>query len=137
MMELDITRLMSETEASDFSASIAERGANAGPDTWRNACAEGADNPLLTSEADLDAARDYFGEFGAWDDEERAAWSASEINGLLIQYISGNIREIESLCMGDDGAIDWSEVERQESEGRIAGNIFRAADGRIYFYMGS
>ncbi len=132
-MEIDITHLF-DADVSEFSASVMERGQNAGPETWANAKAEGADHPLLTSPEALDKARDYFREFGAWDDEERAAWDADEVNALLIQYISGNIREIEALCMRANGTINWRKVERLSSEGTIAGDIY-PHNGRIYFTM--
>jgi len=34
-------------------------------------------------------------EFGAWGDAKRAAWSADDINALLVQFISGDAREFE------------------------------------------
>lgn len=33
--------------------------------------------------------------------------------------------------------IDWPEYETQASAGRISGNLFRADDGRIFFYLGN
>lgn len=114
-MEIDITSFMAETDAFQFSASAAELGQDAGKITWGNAIDEAHRAPLLTTPEQIDEARDWFGEFGAWDDEERAAWSDDEVNALVIQFISGNIREIEALCMGDNGKIDWHEVERLES----------------------
>lgn len=134
-MEIDITRLFTETDAFDFSRSIAEYGQGAGPTSWANAKEEGAENPLLATDDACQALRDWARDFGAWDDAERAAWTADECNALLIQYISGNIREIQSLCTSADGKIDWTTVEKLESEGRISGSIYRADDGKIWFSM--
>jgi hypothetical protein len=132
-MDIDITRLVEEVELFDLSASIAERGPNAGPETWKNSMAEASEHPLLTADQ-LDAARDYFREFGAWDDEEIDAWSPEEVNAMVVQYVAGNLREIEALCMGDDGEIDWDKVEELDSAGRISGSIYRA-DDRVWFQM--
>ena len=136
-MEIDITAFMANEDAYEFSGSIAERGPNAGPQTWANAKECAARAPLLATPEQIEEARDYFKEFGAWDDETRAAWSAEEVNALLIQYISGNLREIESLCSDDDGEIDWVQVEAQSSEGRIAGDIYPSAheDGTTHYYF--
>lgn len=136
-MELDITDFFHNAEPFNFSASVMEMGKDAGRITWANAKETAADAPLLTSEAQLDAARDYFAGFGAWSREEIAAWDATEVNALLIQEISGNLRELESLCMRDDGELDWTHIEALSREGTISGNIYPGDDGRIYFYMSS
>jgi len=132
-MEINITRFFKEAEPFEFSASIAERGPNAGPETWANAVREGADAPLLRTRKQIEAGRKFFAEFGAWDDKEVAGWSAAEINALFIQYISGDIRELESLCIDDDGEIDWDRYEELSREGSINGNMFKGTDGRIYY----
>jgi hypothetical protein len=136
-MEIDISAFLAGNDAFNYSASAAEMGANAGPITWCNAKAEAGRAPLLTTSEQIAEAKEWLGEFGAWDDDEIASWSHDDVNALVIQYISGNWREIESLCSDDDGGIDWQRVEELESAGTIAGNIFRADDGRIYFYLGN
>jgi hypothetical protein len=136
-MELDITEFVTDVDAFQLSASAAEMGQNAGKITWANSKAEAARAPLLTTPEALEKARVWLGEFGAWDDEEIAAWSEQEVNALVIQFIAGNLREIESLCMGDDGEIDWAKAEELSSEGRISGGIYPGDDGRFYFWLGS
>ena len=42
MAEINVTALVTEGEMFEFSASRAERGQNAGPETWANAKAEAA-----------------------------------------------------------------------------------------------
>lgn len=134
-MEIDITEFFNEADAYDYASSRAERGENAGRETWQNALGEAARKPLLSTEEELDVLRDYMRGFGAWSADEVNGWSADECNALFIQYISGNIRELESLCMGDDGKIDWDEAEKLAREGTIAGNIYRSGD-HIFFYLG-
>jgi hypothetical protein len=137
MMEIDITRFFNESEPFEYSASIAERGVNAGRDTWNNARDEGSRSPLLTTAEQLAALREYVKGFGAWDAAEIAAWDDSECNALFIQLVAGDMREMESLCMGDDGEIDWNEHESLASQGTISGNLYRGDNGRVYYYLGS
>ena len=135
-MEIEITRFFYEADPWDFSASIAERGANAGPLTWKNSMAEAAEHPLLKDDQ-LDTARDYFREFGAWDDDQIDAWSTTEVNAMVTQYIAGNWREMQALCSDDHGEIDWARVEELSSEGSIHGDIYPDAEGRVWFSMSS
>lgn len=136
-MEINITRFFNEAEPFNFSASAAERGENAGRETWANAVAEGESNAILRTPEQIEALRRYVKEFGAWEEEEIASWSDSECNALFIQLISGDMREIESVCMGDDGEIDWTEYKRLAKEGTIHGNIYRCYDGKVWYYLWS
>lgn len=134
-MYLDITRFVTEADPSEYSASRAERGANAGTETWQAANEAAKDEPLLTTQEAIETVRDWFGEFGAWDDDERAAWSPAEVNALLIQYISGDMREAPE---GDGpGSIDWDAYEAGQADGTYASNLFRTDDGRVFIYIGS
>ncbi len=136
-MEIDITHFIKTADPCEFSASRAELGDNAGKITWDNARREGAESPLLPEDA-TDAFNAWVREFGAWEKEEIESWDAIERNALLIQLISGDLRQLESLCYSDDGeyGIDWGKAEELANEGTIAGNIYCGGDGRVYFYMG-
>ncbi len=114
-MEIDITRFFNEADPSEFSASRAERGQNAGPKTWANAKTEAAKSPLLTTPEQLEALRRYVQDFGAWSEEEIAAWDDVECNATFIQLVSGDMREA--------GA---------EGDG---GNSYRGDDGRVYYSL--
>lgn len=137
-MEIDITAFVANSDPFEFSASRAERGQNAGPETWMNAKSEASVRPLIGQDA-RDAFERWAREFGAWDEGEIAAWSLEECNALLIQFISGDLRELESLCPSDDDAfgIDWDDARKLSERGTIGGNIYPGDDGRVYFYMGS
>ena len=56
--------MVTHADPFEFSASRAEMGDNAGPITWANAKGEAARAPLLTTEEQLDAAREWAGGFG-------------------------------------------------------------------------
>ena len=137
-MEIDITDFVKTAEASEFSASQAELGKDAGKITWNNAKRE-AESTQLIGEENRDEFNRWAREFGAWSEDEIAAWSLDECNALLIQYISGDLRELESLCYSDDDeyGIDWKEAEKLSSAGTIGSNIYRGDDSRLYFYMGN
>lgn len=135
-MEIDITDYMQSVDHFYISGSRAELGDNAAQITWSNANAEAAEKPLIVTDDEFRVFRDWAKAFGAWSQEEIAAWTATECNALLMQYISGDVRELEALASDDDGEIDWAEAERLTQAGTIGGNIYPGTDGRIYFYMG-
>ncbi len=137
-MEIDVTHFVETADAYEFSASRAELGNDASKITWNNAKREAAESPLLPEDA-IEEFNRWVRGFGAWEQEEIEAWDATERNALLIQFISGDLRELESLCYSDDGeyGIDWQKAETLQSEGTIGSNIFKGDDGRVYFYMGN
>lgn len=137
-MEIDITNFVRESEPYEFSASVMELGKDAGKITWNNAKAEAALHPLISNDDEIDAFRAWIKEFGAWDADEIAAWNSDECNALLIQFISGDLRELQQLCSSDgDDAIDWTAAQKLSEHGAIGGRIYPGDDGRIYFYLGS
>lgn len=131
-MEIDISRFFEEAEPFNYSASAAELGQDAGRITWANANRDSAEWRLLDTPEKLEAWRDDVRGFGAWEDEEIAAWSDEECNALFLQFVSGDIREMESLC-GDD----WAEYARLSERGTVSGRMYRGDDGAVYFYIGS
>ena len=123
MRDINVTRLVTDIEPSELSGSIAERGANAGPETWANAKAAATKQPLEIS--DRDGVREYFADFGAWSREEIAAWSDTELDALVLQYAAGDLRELQSLAPGDGlGGIDWALAAELAHEGTCAGNLY-------------
>lgn len=136
-MEIDVTALATEAEMFDFSASQAERGINAGPETWANAKAEAAARPIL-SDDQLPEFRDYMRGFGAWEDAEIDAWDSTECNALFVQLVAGDIREAESLCPGDGPAgIDWDAYQALAEAGTCSGRVYPGDDGKLYAYVGN
>lgn len=116
----------------DYSASIAEIGADAGPDTWRAACEDSADYPILDTDDKREAFREFVCSSGGWSREEITAWSDAELNALCIQWIAGDMRE--AGLSADMTPEQWAEYDSDEN---ICHRIFRGYDGEIYFYIGS
>lgn len=132
-MEIDITSFVTNADPFDFSASRAERGQNAGLETWANATAEGASSPFLTSEAQLDAMRAFVKSSGGWDCKEIAAFSDVDLNALFIQWVSGDMREMGlDACELDD--FDWEDYEELCQAGQMSGRIFKGGDN-YYFEL--
>lgn len=131
-MEIDITEFFNSAEPFEFSASVAERGKNAGPEAWANALAEGERAPLLTTPEQLDALRDHMRGYGAWEREEIDAWSPAECNALFIQLISGDMRNagLEGLRVED---VDLEEYEKF-CENHVV-DLTISGD-RAYYYLG-
>ena len=135
-MEIDITTLITEGEMFKFSASVAERGQNAGPETWTNALTEAGERPILADDQ-LPEFRDYVRGFGAWEDVEINVWNATECNALFIQLVAGDVREAESLCPGEGiGGIDWDAYNKLAEAGTCSGRIFPSGD-RVFYYIGN
>ena len=133
-MELDITRYIDDVDCCLLSGSQMEHGHDAGRITWRNSMREAAEHPLLTADQ-IDEARDYFRDFGAWTDEEIDAWPVAEVQGVTAQEVAARVRELEDYIDDETGEIDWDEYEEDSKQGRVSGMIYRADDGRIYFNM--
>lgn len=130
-MEIDITKFVSETDTWGLSGSIATHGANAGPDTWGNALREANQAPLLTTDEQLQALRDYIQETGFSEDVQ--SYGAKECNALFIQLIAGDMRE-SGMDGTDLDEFDWEAYEVQCQKGSISGNIFKSGD-KIYYLL--
>ena len=137
-MELNITRYVLDTDHGQISGSRAELGDDAARYTWRNAQAEAERADILTTPEDCDTARDWLRGFGAWPGAELAAMPDDDIRALVLQFISGDVREAQSVAPDDDdpAGIDWEAYEADAEAGRISGSFYRGDDGAIYFYLG-
>lgn len=132
--ELDITEFFNNAAPMDYSASVAEIGKDAGRDTWAAACDDSTEYNILDNDEKRELFREFVRGFGAWEDDEIAAWTDVEINALCLQLISGDMREAGL----DKRPVDWAEHERCSNIGQVSGNIFgNSEDGRVYYYIGS
>lgn len=128
-MELNITKFFTECTARDYFSSIAEIGQDAGADTWRAACDDSLDYPILDTDEKREAFREYIADFGAWDAKEIAGMTNLGLNALCLQMISGDMREAGL----DVDAPDWAAYEADEN---LVHRLFKRTDGQIYFYIG-
>jgi len=130
MCDVDVSRLIADVDPFDLSASIAERGKNAGKETWSNALGEATERPLDID--DRDSVKAYFAGFGAWDDEEIASWSDTDLDALVLQFAAGDLRELQSLAPGDGLAdIDWTQAEELAQAGTCGGRLY-AHDNKLF-----
>ena len=132
-MDIDITRFVMEEDSYEFSASVAEIGANAARITWDNAKQQAKDSPLLSSEEELQALRDHVQGMGFG--EEVQQYGADDCNALFIQLISGDMREA-GMDSDDMEVFDWSQYEIDCQAGQLAGRIQQWDNGRIGYYLG-
>jgi len=91
-MDIDITSL-SDLDAFPLSHSQAEGGPTAGRDSWNASLEQVNETALLDTPEKLDAFREWVADFGAWDEDERNAWTPQECNALFLQWIAGDIRQ--------------------------------------------
>ncbi len=124
-MDINVSKLINQEFYSpfDFSASVAEIGRDAGKLTWQASLEESDEINLLDTDEKKQAYREHISAYGAWDEDEINAWSDIELNALLIQEISGDIRE---------GALDDDTPDDQKS-----GRLSMESGGEFYFYCGS
>lgn len=91
-MEINITDFVKNANTETYCNSIVNSGLkNIGEITWNNAKTETKYSYVTEDNKNKFIA--YFDEFGCWDDLE--IWSISELNGLFIQFISGDLQEYE------------------------------------------
>lgn len=126
-MEIDVTTYVTTVDCSELSGSVAELGSNAAPYTWSNAM-EQADPPLVTSEQQGEL-REWLQGFGAWDEDEIAAMSDQETNALLIQFIAGDVREMDMYS-------DVAEYEQAQEKGECSGHLLQGDNDTWWFYVG-
>jgi hypothetical protein len=130
-MEINITSLLSE-DVFNYSHSAFEGGDNAGRNTWNAAKERSQDEPLLTTPKQLDALRDYVKGFGAWTEEEIAAWDDNECNALFLQMVSGDIREAGADSLEN---IDWEDYKERAEAGNCSSNLFKTKQGEIFYSL--
>lgn len=131
-MEIKITQLFNiifEYGLMDFSASVAEIGSNAGPETWQNANEFVKYEKIVFNAEQIQAIKHHFAQYGAWENDEITNWSNDETIALLVQEISAQLRENDIACL-DDLIVLQNSMDDQ-SENYIA--IFVGIDNEIYF----
>jgi hypothetical protein len=126
MPEYDVSHLEME-DCGQMSGSAAELGENAGRLTWNNSVQMGKDHPLVT-EKDADEVRDYFRDYGAWDDEEIDAWTLDELNGLVTQEAASAFRDYESCD-------SYEEYQKDAEAGLLSGNLYRDDNGKWWLSL--
>lgn len=136
--ELDITRIVGADTfvPFDLSNNAATLGDNAAALTWE-ASKEAATEieTLLPTAEHKEVFRDWVQSSGGWTRDEINAWSDTELDALLLQWIAGNIRE--AFGDAEPSEWDWAEYEEDASAGRVSSNLFRADDGRVFFSIHS
>lgn len=130
--EIDITDFFNNARPIYYSASVAELGNDAGRITWENAVDAVDAWRFLDNDEKTENWKKFIRSSGGWTEEEVDAFSETELNALLIQWLSGDIRE-SGL---DARPVDWEEYEKGANSGHYSGRIYGgplSVDGRVYF----
>lgn len=129
-MEINVTAFVAGANPRAYSASQMELGRDAGRITWNNAKGA-ATGELLDTPAKRNAFRDHVEGYGAWNRFQINSWSQVECEALLIQMISGDMREggVETDWTADD----WHKAQARDS---WPGSLYMGDDGEIYYYLG-
>lgn len=129
-MEINITKFFTENATPmDYSASVAEIGANAGRDTWEAAKEDAGFFQFLDTAEKVDAFKTFVLDSGGWSKEEINAWSVRELNALFLQWVAEDIRE----CLEWDVDDVWANYEEMSQDGTVPSRLFRTDDGQVYF----
>lgn len=134
-MEINITHLTNgETPWRDYSASAMELGQDAGKITWGHAM-EDAPGFALFPESDCDELREQFQRFGAWTEEELKEMDYTQLQALLLQFLSGDIREVPSK--NEPFSPEWwKEYEGLAEDGLFSCMLGKGEDGTVWWYFG-
>ena len=130
-MEINITKLYLESCPKDYSASVAEIGANAGRDTWEAAKEDAEFFQFLDTAEKQIAFKKFVLDSGGWDQEEIDSWTVRELNALFLQWVAGDIRE----CL--DWEVDdvWANYEEMAEAGAVPSCLFKTDDDQVYFSL--
>lgn len=133
-MQIDVSTIIEATleQPTQFSASVAETGNESiGRETWSNACEQNVFQ--LTPEQDA-AWREYLPEYGAWSDEEIAEMTLEESTALLVQFVSGDYRELESAAHDAGYDVDsLTDSQYEELRECCGGALYPGDDGAWYY----
>jgi len=136
MLELKITEFFNNGDHWHNSNSIANLGQNAGANTWEHAKQESSEFIFVTEET-RQAIQEYVKGFGAWDWQEITGWTDTELNALVLQFISADINDLE-VYTDDNGELDWELIAEAQEAGQIASNLYcyRGNEIEYYYYIG-
>jgi len=132
MASIDVTRFIRTCSMRDFSASVAEIGADAGPATWRASMEESEEFDFLPTPNLLQEFREWLKPWGGWSDDEIAAMSDQHLRALCLQWIAGDWRECFD-CSPD--AVDWHDYGTRASVGNCPSSFYRDDAGLIFWDM--
>lgn len=128
MCEIDVSPIWDE-DCALLSGSRFELGDNAGQITWRNCLALAERLPLITDE-NRDDVRDHFRDYGAWDDEEIAAWLDTDLSAMVWQEAASCMREFREYCKED-----YDRYEKACEAGQVSGRL-SLEPGKAWYYVG-
>lgn len=136
-MEINVTHLVDghldlSLDLCQFSDSVFNSGLqDIGEITWKNACEYAAYNPLCSVEQ-LPELRDWISDFGAWDTKDITGMTDTELNALLLQFVSGDIRETEHYS----GDTEFDQLTAYLADEDNTGRLYGEVGGQWFFYVG-
>jgi hypothetical protein len=144
---LDVTPIIKafaeDNEADPYylSGSIMNLGANAASSTWKNSLRVGR---AYTIGAEGEAAiRDHFTAYGAWAEDEIAAWDTLDLVGLIVQECAAAVNEIHNWCDRNDADYDdlWEAIkivqDDPEASEAVSAKIYMTDDLSVSLDLGN
>lgn len=128
-MEIKVTEYVKNVDCRQFSDSIHNSGLeNIGLLTWNNAVRQIEAESLITADQQQEA-RDWLAGFGAWSDDEIKGWQDNEVEALLLQFIAGDIQEMEMFAT-------YEEYQEAAEAGQVSSRLFKTGDDEWFYYVG-
>lgn len=142
MLELNVTPLFDGSlDAYYISNSRANLGDNAGQITWNNANQAGNEFQLI-DDSNRDEIISYFGDYGAWSDEELNSMTNIELSALCWQEAAADAREHwdidnedwSTCCEGGDEIVsEFFIAELQDDSNSSYTNIYYVEKERKFY----
>lgn len=132
MTDINVTAFVQRECMRDYSASVAEIGADAGKATWSASVEAVTDWDFLPSADMLQEFREWLKPCGGWDDDEIGAMSDDHLRALCLQWVASDWRECFDWNPPDD---TWEAYEQRAQDGTSPSSFWRDSDGQIFWSM--
>lgn len=127
MHSINVTHLVSNSDTlTQYSDSVYNSGLqNTGEVTWRNARRAATDEPLVGPEHQ-ETLRNWLYGLGGWTSDEIDAMTDTETNALLLQFIAGDIQEMQR----HDDPTDYAAAQQ---DGQASPYLWCDDEGKWFF----
>ena len=136
----NVSQMFAHHEPWDCSNSQANLGPQAAKLTWACAREVARDSGLETpiTPAVVDAMRDHFRAYGAWDSEDIDAWGAPEMLAMIVQEIASDLRLLGSDDYDLDTCVERYESTNWDSEPEYPRGMYYSLDRDVFcnFWLG-
>jgi hypothetical protein len=141
-----IAAMVNDNEADPYylSGSIANLGRHAGSRTWNNSKRTG--EAFTVTDETAQAIRSHYADYGAWSEDELAAWTTAACIGMIVQCCAASANMITDWCdtQGIEYADLYAAIDAYQGAAEYGDNgdngdtsaFFLGADRTAQFHLG-